>query len=208
MTKKVQTNIEDIRLYNMVDMGLRYSGMIRLYTKGTKKKLINEMLEFLPNISNADSSEAFDEIHSDFCRWATNNIFLAEKRKNRIVVRKRSKIGYGQAAKTLDVTLKVLVYYCNWPNKTKSKQLRKWIHAAIDNKMMRHLKGTYPNAFKNWPKSVAEVKKQDYLKLQYLVHQFISEIDKDIKLSVEFDDKYWYLLKEGLPTGQKVNGSA
>jgi hypothetical protein len=200
MVMNAPTNLEEIRLYNIVDMGLRYSGMVRLYEKGTKQKLIFKIVMMLPTFYNADSSEAFDEIHSDFCRWATNNIFLAEKRKNGIVIRKRSKIGYGQAAKTIDVTLKVLVYYCSWPNKTKSQQLRKWIHAAIDNKMMRHLKRTYPAAFKNWPKSVAEVGRQKYLKLQKLVKQFISEDnDKDIKLSVEFDDKYWYLLKEGLP---------
>ena len=127
----------------------------------------------LPIFYIAETSDEFDEIHADFCRWATNNIYLAEKIKDGIVVRKRSKISYGQAAKTLNVTLKVLVYYCSWPNKTKSRQLRKWIHAAIDNKMMRHLKGNYPNAFKNWPKSVAEVGRQKYLKLQKIVKQFI-----------------------------------
>jgi hypothetical protein len=200
MTKKIPMNIEEIRLCNMVDMGIRYSGMIRLYEKGSKQKLIVKELKALPKISNAESSAVFDKIHSEFCIWATENIFLAEKRKAGAVVKKSSNVSYGQAAKTLDVTLKVLVYYCRWPNHTASTRLNKFIHAAIDNKMMGHLKRNYKTAFKNWPKSVAEVDRQDYLKLQNLVKQYISEKDKEIKLPVQFDDKYWYLIKEGLST--------
>ncbi|MBT8352818.1 MAG: hypothetical protein KJO26_16485, partial [Deltaproteobacteria bacterium] len=111
MVKKAPINIKEIRLYNMIDMGFRYSGMIGLYDKGSKQKLIVKELKVLPEISNAESSAVFDKIHSDFCFWVTENIFLAEKRKAGAVVKKRSNVSYGQAAKTLDVTLKVLVYY-------------------------------------------------------------------------------------------------
>jgi hypothetical protein len=200
MVKKAPMNIKEIRLYNMIDMGFRYSGMIRLYEKGSKQKLIVKKFEVLPEISNAESSAVFDKIHSDYCIWATENIFLAEKRKGGVVVKKSSNVSYGQAAKTLDVTLKVLVYYCRWPNYKASKRLNKFIHAAIDNKMIKHLKRNYKTAFKKWPKSVAEIDRQGYIKLQNLVKRFISERDTEITLPVQFDDKYWYLLKEGLPT--------
>jgi hypothetical protein len=200
MVKKAPMNIKEIRLYNMIDMGFRYSGMIRLYEKDSKQKLIVKELKVLPEISNAESSAVFDKIHSNFCIWATDNIFLAEKRKAGAVVKKSSNVSYGQAAKTLDVTLKVLVYYCSWPDKTRSKTLQKWIHAAIDNKMIEHLKRNYKTAFKKWPKSLAAIDRQGYIKLQDLVKRFISEKDTEINLPVQFDDKYWYLLKEGIPT--------
>jgi len=193
MAKKASMNLEEIRLYNMVDMGLRYSGMIRLYKEGSKQKLINKTLTILPQIANSDSIEAFDKVHTNFCTWAKASIFLAKPRKRGIV------ISYGQAAKTLDVTLSVLIYYCNWPNQTKAKKLIKWIHAAIDNDMMRYLKRNYPEAIKSWPTAIQSVDNRIYQKLQNLVILFISEKDPEIKFPVQFDDKYWFLLKEGLP---------
>ena len=59
---------EEIRIYNMVDMGLRYSGMIRLYKKGSKSKLITKILKMLPRISKVDSKEPFEKLHYSFCR--------------------------------------------------------------------------------------------------------------------------------------------
>ena len=194
MAKNIPKNLKEIRLYNMVDMGLRYSGMIRLYKKGTKKKLIKKILKLLPEIRKVDSSEDFEKYHYAFCRWAIKNIFSSKSTLN------GENISYGQAAKTLDVTLSVLLYYCNWPNKTRSKKLLKWIHAAIDNDMMRYLKKHYPKDIKRWPTSIQNVDRRTYLKLQSLVIRFIAEKDKEIKLPVHFDDKYWYLLKEGLLT--------
>jgi len=197
MAKKAPMNIQEIRLYNMVDMGLRYSGMIRLYKKGTKQKLINKILKLLPQISNADSSEVFEKYHYAFCRWATKNILSSKSILN------EENISYGQAAKTLDVTLSVLLYYCNWPNQTRSKKLIKWIHAAIDTDMMKYLKKYYKNDLKEWPTTVKDVDRVTYRKLQDLVKRFISEEDPEIELPVQFDDKYWYLLKEKLLTENK-----
>ena len=37
MAKNESMNVEEIRLCNMVDMGIRYSGMIRLYEKGLNR---------------------------------------------------------------------------------------------------------------------------------------------------------------------------
>jgi hypothetical protein len=173
-------------------MGLRYSGMIRLYKAGSKQILMNKFLKILPQIASSESAEDFNEVHNKFCDWAMDTIYSSRSIVHDI------KISYGQAAKTLDVTLKVLVYYCGWPEPTKSTKFQKWIHAAIDNDMMRHLKKTYQNAFKRWPKSVQSVDKRTYRKLQDLVKRFIKEEDTEIKLPVHFDDKYWYLLKEGL----------
>jgi len=182
---------EDIRIYNMVDMGLRYSGMIRLYQRGSKQKLIRKIMKMLPEISDIDSKTDFDKIHHAFCMWAKRNISLARPRQT------RANISFGQAAKTLDVTLKVLVYYCSWPNRVKSSRLVKWIHAAVDTDMMRYLKKYYRSEFTLWPKTVKQVDKRSYNKIQDLVKRFVAQKDNTISLPVQFDDKYWYLLKEG-----------
>jgi hypothetical protein len=104
---------EEIRIYNMVDMGLRFSGMIRLFEKGSKSKMMAKVLMLLPELFNARSYNDFKEAHSKLCTWATKMIYLAEKQKNGKIIKKRSTISYGQAGKSIDVTLKVLVYYCN-----------------------------------------------------------------------------------------------
>lgn len=49
---------------------------------------------------------------------------------------------------------------------------------------------------------IGQVNKRTYKNLQDLVPKFISEKDPEIKLPVQFDDKYWYLLKEGLLAGK------
>ena len=66
--------------------------------------------------------------------------------------------------------------------------------------MMKYLKKYYKNDLKEWPTTVKDVDRVTYRKLQDLVKRFISEEDPEIELPVQFDDKYWYLLKEGLLT--------
>ena len=183
--------IDEIKIHNMVDMGLRFSGMMRLYKKDSKQTLINKILKMLPKISTVDSKENYEKLHGSFCRWAMKNISPTGKNKA------GDSISYGQVAKTFDVTLSVLVYYCGWPNKTKSLELLKWIHAAVDNDMMKYLKKRYKDDIKKWPKSIKQVDRRTYLELQDIVKRFIKEKDPEIKLPVQFEDKYWYLLKEG-----------
>ena len=65
--------IDEIRIHNMVDMGLRFSGMMRLYKKGSKQKFINKILKMLPDISNVDTTDGFEKLHSSFCQWVKVN---------------------------------------------------------------------------------------------------------------------------------------
>ena len=89
MQKNDLSDLLKIKLYNIVDMGLTFSAMIRLYEKGTKETLRNKILEELDNISKAPLNKVFNKMHSDFCRWGINNIFLAEKIKAGMIIKKR-----------------------------------------------------------------------------------------------------------------------
>ena len=194
MQKNDQSKLQEIKLYNIVDMGLTVSAMIRLYEKGTKETLRNKILEELKLIFKAPSNEAFNKIHSDFCRWGINNIFLAEKIKAGMIIKKRKPASYGQIAKTFDVVLKVVVHYCHWPKHDKSNELSKWLHAAVDTKMMNLLKKSYLEYFHRWPSSVEDVDENTYLDLQKLVHRFIQDKRDGNIIPVQFDDYYWNLL--------------
>ena len=187
-------DIEKIKLYNIVDMGLTFSAMIRLYEKETKKTLGNKILEELDNIAKALSYKAFNKIHSNFCKWGINNIYLAQKTKAGVIRKKRKPASYGQIAKTLDVVLKVVIHYCHWPNFKKSKEISQWLHAAVDTKMMKLLKKSYPEDFSHWPLSVEDVDEKTYLDLQKLVYRFIQDERDGNIIPVQFDDYYWNLL--------------
>jgi hypothetical protein len=203
--KKVKIKLEDpadVRLSNIVDMGLTFSAMIRLYEKGSKKKLHKEILHILPDIANQTSYEQFQNIHNKFCLWGIKNLSLAEKKRYGRMIKNGSSPSYGQIAKTLDVVLKVAIYYSKWPNEPVSERIGKYIHAAVDTKMMAFLKSKYPDHFEIWPVTVGSVNRPRYLSIQELVRQFIADQHSGQIMPVQFDDLYWKFLNR--PTGGEL----
>lgn len=188
--KYIDTNkIDRIRFKNIIDIGLTASAMIRLFSKGTKEsKLRCRTTETVEQILKVESEPEFRAIHSHFCQWGTDKITLAKKNKP---------ASYGQIAKTLNVVLKVTVYYCNLPEYKKSKELSKWLDAAVDTKMMIELRKRYPLDMKPWPHTIEDVDKQNYEEIQKIVKKFISEVHEDSISPVQFDDYYWRKLKYG-----------
>lgn len=189
---------EKLRFENIVDMGLAYSAMIRLFVKGEKVKLqeqfVNSTAERLFNIT---SKQEFDDIHSDFCKWGIKNIFLAERKRNGIVIKSKGPASYGQIAKTLDVLLKVVVYYCHLPDLEGSNKLCPWINAAVDTNMMRELRENYPNEVQpSWPTAIEEVQEKEYLKIQELVRRAIRELHNDKITPPQYDDIHWRLANQ------------
>jgi len=192
--KTESIDLEKIKLFNIVDMGLSFSAMIRLYEKGSKRKIRDKIINVLNKIHCVDSEDRFENYHENFCDWGIQNVILAEKFRNNKVIKKRGPSSYGQIAKTFDVVLKVVIHYCYWPDQKKSKELTKFLHAAIDTKMMLLLEKDYPDYFQYWPKSVEAVDKENYKKLQHLVKKFIGEKHDNKILPVNFDDIYWNIL--------------
>ena len=126
-------------LNNIIDMSLTFSAMIRLFKNDMKKKLHKGLTKTVKDVCKAKSEEEFRKIHSQFCEWGKENICLAKEDK---------RPSYGQIAKTLDVVLKVAVYFCGLPDPDKSKQLRPWLNPAVDTKMMKKLRECYPKAIR------------------------------------------------------------
>lgn len=183
---------EAIRLHNIIDMGLTFSAMIRLFEKGSKQTLRREMVSQVRNIFNASSRNEFTRIHMEFCDWGTRNIRQAEReRKGKVITKKGSPARYGQIAKTLDVVLKVAVYYSHLPGCRRSRKITEWLNAAVDTKMMAFLRKHYPKDIKPWPKTVKQVDKHRYKEIQKVVRRFIKEKYSNRILPVHFDDIYW-----------------
>jgi len=186
---------QETRLHNIIDMGLGFSAMIRLFDKGTKRKLRKSMITMTKKVFLAKSEEEFKRLHSEFCQWGKKEIGLA---------RKSGTASYGQIAKTLDVVLKVAVYYCHLPECGKSKQLSRWLNAAVDRRMMAMLKKYYPKAIEPWPSAIEQVDSGRYIKIQEIVRKFINERHNGSITPVQFDDIYWEALNrpKALPTNE------
>ena len=78
-TSKMGTN-EYHKRYNIIDMGLGFSAMIRNFIKGTKEKLHEKIMEDIDKIFTASNKDDFNTIHTAFCRWGVGNIMLAERK--------------------------------------------------------------------------------------------------------------------------------
>jgi len=177
-----------IRLRNVIDMGLNFSAMLRLYWTGSKRELYQNIFSERKKLFEAKSKEEFTSFHSGICDWGVGNIHLRDG---------ETFASYGQIAKTLDVVLKVAIYYCHLPDCEKCREISRWLNAAVDTKMMAMLRRCYPHALKPWPTTVHEVSdRESYNAIQELVRRFIREKHPDI-LPVQFDDIYWWKLNKG-----------
>lgn len=187
------SEVEKLRFENIVDMGLAFSAMMRVFEEGAKKELYNQIVnKIAEKIFNVSSREEFTRIHTEFCDWGTKNIRQAErKRGEKIITREGTPASYGQIAKTLDVTLKVAVYYCHLPDCRKSEEICQWLNAAVDTAMMRDLKEDFPDQTKRWPISVKEVDKPTYFKIQQLVRESIKREHNDAITGPQWDDIHW-----------------
>jgi hypothetical protein len=181
----------EIRLSNIVDMGLTFSSMIRLFEEGSKKIIHKEIVRILPDIANADSLERFQKTHHEFCTWGMNRLLLAEKKRQGKIIKNSGPPGYGQMAKTLDVVLKVVIYYSKWPDEPTSERIAKYLNAAVDTKMMGFLKSKYPNHIGFWPRTIESVTQSVYASIQEHVRQFIEDEHQGQIMPVQFDDLYW-----------------
>jgi hypothetical protein len=157
------TKEEKLRVRFIFDMGLTWSGMMRVFDKGTKKKLLHQIMhDFAEKLFNIGSREEFVKIHTEFCDWGTSYIDQRKKKGKP----QKDKASYGQIAKTLDVTLKVAVYYCHLPDCEQSGRICRWLNAAVDTAMMGDLQSDFHGEIQPWPTSIKEVNKDGYFKIQ------------------------------------------
>jgi len=175
---------EEARLHFAVEIGLASSAMMRLYQKGSTKVLQDKILA-KPRAFEAETEEQYKSIHRIICNWGTRNIELSKGNGH---------ASYGQIAKTLDVALKVIIYFCHLPDCDKSKRISKWLNAPVDTNMMAWLKKLYPEDAKSWPTTLGGVDDDLYASIQRIVRKFIDEERSGDITPVEFDNIYWEAL--------------
>jgi len=182
-----------IKQKNVIDMALTFTAMIRLFEKGSKPKIAEKLYDGFRSLGKIQHIDAFQEFHKKICDWFTYNIRTAQKERNNKVIKESVYASYGHAAKLLDVTLKVYVYYSSLPDKRVAETILPFLNTAIDNPILDHLKRSFPREYIP-PKTVEQIDENTYKMLQKLIKSDIeTNFNNDI-LPTQYDDIMWYRL--------------
>ena len=193
MNKNYSSIAENIKQKSVIDMALTFTAMIRLFEKGSKPKISRKLHEQFKKLNKIKTLKDFYSFHIEFCEWFTKTIKTAQKVRNDRVIKVSGLARYGQAAKLLDVTLKVYVYYSGLPNKHNSENLVPFLNTAIDTPILRHLKEAFPNEIID-SKTVEQIDRHTYKKLQKLIKLDIKENFGNDIFPTQYDDIMWYRL--------------
>jgi DNA primase len=170
---------QDARIKNIIEIGLGFSVMTRVFSKRSNATILKRLEEFFKVLDGVNDKAEYDRFHADFCQWFMQSIRTAERKLKNGQTKPSRACSYGQAAKVLDVSAKVYVYYCAEPSLEAALRLVPMLHAALDTPMM-HLLGLST--------TLQEVDRDTYEELQ-------SRVTHEIALSqihpVQYDDIMW-----------------
>ncbi len=179
-----------IKQKNIIDMALTFTAMIRLFEKESKPKIADKLYADFQTLGEIQKINDFQNFHKKFCNWFTSNIKTAQKERNNKIIKKSGYALYGHAAKLLDVSLKVYVYYSSLPDKSTAETLLPFLNTAIDNPILKHLKKSFPNEH-ILAKTVEQIDENTYKKLQKLIKSDIKENFNNDVLPTQYDDIMW-----------------
>lgn len=180
----------EIKQKNVIDMALTFTAMIRLFEKESKPKIAGKLYEEFQKLEKIKNITEFQEFHRGFCDWFTSNIKTAQKERNNKIIKKSGYALYGHAAKLLDVSLKVYVYYSSLPNMCTAKTILPFLNTAIDNPILKHLKNSFPSEYV-LAKTVEQIDESTYKKLQELIRSDIKKSFNNDILPTQYDDIMW-----------------
>lgn len=183
----------EIKQKNVIDMALTFTAMIRLFEKESKPKIAGKLFEEFQGLEKIKTITEFQAFHRGFCDWFTSNIKTAQRERNDKIIKQSGYALYGHAAKLLDVSLKVYVYYSGLPNPYAAKTLLPFINTAIDTPILNHLKRSFPGEHIS-AKTVEQIDESTYNKLQELIRLDIKKKFNNDILPTQYDDIMWYRL--------------
>lgn len=184
-----------IKQKNVIDMGLTFSTMIRLFEKGSKPIIAQKLYAEFQKLKGIKTGVEFKLFHADFCEWFTKSIKTAQKNRDNRIIKQSKYAPYGHAAKLIDVVLKVFVYYSSLPDKDTAFIILPFINTAVDNPILNHLKKTFPS--KNIKvKTVGQIDQNTYDILQNLIKLDIKNNFNNDIVPTQYDDIMWRRLNK------------
>lgn len=189
-----------VKRSNILDMALTFTAMMRLFGKGSKNRIAEELHALTSRLSEVNSANDFEERHKAFCEWFCREISTAAKSLKKKRRKPSRPASFGHAAKVLDIVLKVYVFYCSEPSPEVASRVRPFLHGAIDNPIMNHLKAKYKD-IQIHAATIEQINEEIYRSLQRLIAREIRDSFQDNLLPVQYDDVMWQRLNRGLEIG-------
>jgi len=200
--------IEKIKIESIIDMAVSFSAMTRVFEKGSAGTIRKEIVRRIDGFLGLNSKEEYDKKHDDFCEWFTKNIKTAERNKDGTIIKRSQCSSWGQAAKVIDIVMKVFFYYCRLPSDSYASKIIPCLNGAIDSKIIGYLKKEikeghlmeYKEAYYPRISKISNIgkidKKEKYYMLQKLFRLDLEKSgNKGISL-VEYEDVTWRKLRD------------
>jgi hypothetical protein len=180
----------EIKSKNVIDMGLLFTSMIRLFEQNTKPKLEIKLFSEFQKLEEIRTEKDFRKFHNNFCQWFVLNVKTARRKNGDRIIKESRLARYGHAAKLIDVVLKVYVYYSNLPDFETAAIIIRFMNTAIDNPILNHLKTRFPeeNIYAN---TVEQIDQKLYDRLQNLIkEEIVKDFNNEI-IPTQYDDIMW-----------------
>lgn len=181
-------DVEEFKRKNIIEMALGFTATIRIFEKKSKKRIAEKLEDLFLRLSHVHTPNGYEVEHRSFCNWFTKNIKLA----------KGGDASYGHAAKMLDVTIKVYVYYCSLPTLKDAERLIPFLHGAIDTEIMKHINSKCSR--KIGVTALNHVDVSEYHVLQEALAKDLAASETPDLHPVEYDDVLWRLLNKKRPS--------
>lgn len=170
---------QEAKIKNIVGIATAYPSMARVFKGGSMEKIKPRVEEFLRKLKDMCTEEEYHKQHEEFCRWFTRTIRQAKTQRS---------ASWGQAAKILDVGLKVCVYYCSLPSERVVERVLPWLNPAIDTPLLKDLKRRYGFSGAS---TLAEIDREKYEELQKIIRTDIERSFNGKVYPVQYDDIKW-----------------
>jgi len=172
---------------NIIDMAVGFTAMLPLFQERSADLIKEKLAGLFEGLDRISSDQDFSKMHRDFCRWFVKTIRLTKAAEPP---------SYGHAAKVVDLTLKVYVYYCRMPSPAKAESLIPRLNGTIDTPILRYLFKKLEDIYgKSYPPhylwTIKMITKEDYDLLQKVIRQDIKDAFDDSIAPVQYDDIMW-----------------
>jgi hypothetical protein len=190
----MKTEVEKAKQRNIIGMAISFSAAERIFDKGSTEKMRKKLYEYIDEFFNASSEEQYRKKHREFCKWMTENI-MTSKRKGK-AIKASKKASWGQAAKVIDIALKVCIYYCKLPSPSASSKIMAWLNRGIDTAILKDLKRKYHRPLLGGIFTLADITEEVYDELQNIIRSDIEKSFNGEIAPVQYDDMMWRELNQ------------
>lgn len=173
---------QNAKVKNIVGLSVVYPAMARVFERKSMQKIQLKMETHLEKLYLVITKRDYYKYHEKFCIWFIHTIKQAKTQKP---------ASWGQAAKMLDVALKVCVYYCYLPSTRISERIVPWLNSAIDTSLLKDLKRRFSFSGAS---TLADINRKEYEELQKIIKIDIEQFEQSFNekiYPVQYDDIKW-----------------